>query len=174
MLIPFWGLAIGRAAQEGFACFASSAGSRRRSMIFAWGILTALFVVTGINGFSYQARQFSRPLGYSTICEEIGKHVPKGSRALGPGQFWLGLRGLDWRDSNMLIFERWLTNSSSHVPDALARTEADYLLADRQLIGVMNRLKPKDAKRLRPLEFIAEIPGETKDESYALFKVKKT
>jgi hypothetical protein len=55
---------------------------------------------------------------------------------LGPGQFWLNLPGRDWRDSNFLIFEKWLTNSSRHVGPALDRLRPDFIVVD----GALNRL----------------------------------
>lgn len=111
------------------------AGSRRRRK-YGLGSFATATIVFLFFGTKAVIDQFRDPLPYLRICRQLEQRIPPGSRVLGPGQFWLNLPGCDWRDSNFLVFEKWLTNSSRHVGPALDRLRPDFIVVD----GALNRL----------------------------------
>lgn len=121
--LPWMALIVGRAI-SGFALGTNRLG--RTGLILA-GCVMLFFGTKAVTD------QAASPLPYIRTCRDMERFIPVGSRILGPGQFWLGMQGRDWRDSNYLIFEYWLTHSSRHVGPALDRILPKYVVVDAPL-----------------------------------------
>jgi hypothetical protein len=157
--LPWMALIVGRAI-SGFALGTNRLG--RTGLILA-GCVMLFFGTKAVTD------QAASPLPYIRTCRDMERFIPVGSRILGPGQFWLGMQGRDWRDSNYLIFEYWLTHSSRHVGPALDRLRPGYVVVDAPL----NRLLRDYVQRGAFHEFslLARIEDQEKGKELFVFQV---
>jgi 4-amino-4-deoxy-L-arabinose transferase-like glycosyltransferase len=141
LTLPWMALLVGLAVSR-HKEWMTTACSKERARFWRGG-LAMVGIVLLLLGTKAVTAQAMNPLPYIRVCQDLEHWIPAGSRVLGPGQFWLNLPGRDWRDSNFLIFEKWLTNSSRHVGPALDRIRPDFIVVD----DALNRLLGHYAQR---------------------------
>ncbi|MBK8871465.1 MAG: glycosyltransferase family 39 protein [Elusimicrobia bacterium] len=135
LTLPWMALLVGRAISgDGIGT-----GRLGRSGMIAAGCALLFFGTKAVTD------QAADPLPYVRTCGDLERFIPVGSRVLGPGQFWLGLPGRDWRDSNFLTFEKWLTHSTRHVGPALDRLRPEYVVVDGQLNSLLQHYVQRGA-----------------------------
>jgi hypothetical protein len=142
LVLPWMSLLVGRAAAN-----LNEAMGRGIAQLKTWVWRGGLAVIGGgaiFLGTNAVMAQAANPLPYLQTCRDLSHWIPIGSKVLGPGQFWLELKNRDWRDSNFLIFEKWMTNSSRHLGPAIDRIRPDYLVADYALIRLLATTGPND------------------------------
>lgn len=170
LTLPWMALLVGRAVSRHDAQM-TTAGANARTRVWHGGLATTgvVFLFLGTKAVTAQAMH---PLPYIRVCHDLERWIPAGSRVLGPGQFWLNLPGRDWRDSNFLIFEKWLTNSSRHVGPALDRIRPDFIVVD----DALNRLLGHYAQRGSHHTFalVARVKDQEPGKELLLLKVHNT
>ncbi len=168
LTLPWMAFLVGRAVSRVETQMKTS-GSNTQTRLWRGSIVAigALLLFLGTKAVTAQAMN---PLPYIRVCHDLEKQIPAGSKVLGPGQFWLSLPERDWRDSNFLIFEKWLTNSSRHVGPALDRLRPDFIVAD----DALNRLLAHYAQHSPQHTFslVARVEDQEPGKALLILKVR--
>jgi hypothetical protein len=170
LTLPWMAFLVGHAVSKIDGQF-TPIGSIARRRIWR-GSLAATGVLLLFMGTKAVIAQGMNPLPYVRVCHELDRIIPVGSRVLGPGQFWLSLPGRDYRDSNFLIFEKWLTNSSLHVGPALDRVQPDFIIVDEAL----NRLLVHYAQHgsHHTFSLVSRVQNQEPGKELLVLKVRST